>query len=70
MIQACIVRLLSTTEAAKKLGVTRLTIQRHIAGGKITPPKLQKIGGSTMRLWSAKDIARVGREMRKSEKKG
>jgi excisionase family DNA binding protein len=62
-------RLLSTTEAARKLGVTRLTIQRQIAAGKITPPKLQKIGGSTMRLWTANDIARVRTEMQ-SKRKG
>lgn len=50
---------LSTREAAKKLGVTLLTLQRHVSAGTVKAPPLQKIGGSTMRLWTAHDIEKV-----------
>jgi excisionase family DNA binding protein len=50
---------LSTRQAAKKLGVTLLTLQRHVSAGTIEAPPLQKIGGSTMRLWTARDIEKA-----------
>ena len=62
-------KLLSTTEAARKLGVTRLTIQRRIAAGTITPPKLRIVGKVKVRLWASKDITRVAREMRERKRR-
>jgi hypothetical protein len=41
-----------------------MTLQRYIAAGKITPPRLQKVGGITVRLWDFRDIERVRRQMR------
>ena len=46
----------STREAAKKLGRTLITLQRHIAAETIQVPPLQKVGGVTVRLWTARDI--------------
>jgi hypothetical protein len=46
----------STREAAKKLGVTILTLQRHVAAKTISVPPLQKVGGVTVRLWTDRDI--------------
>ena len=46
----------STREAAKKLGVTLLTLQRHVSAGTLDAPPLQKVGGVTVRLWTARDI--------------
>jgi hypothetical protein len=46
----------STREAARMLGVTILTVQRHISAGTLNPPKLQKVGGVTVRLWADRDI--------------
>ena len=51
--------LLSTREAAKKLGVTILTLQRHVSAKTIDAPKLQTVGGVTVRLWSARDIEKA-----------
>ena len=51
--------LLSTREAAKKLGVTILTLQRHVLAKTIDAPKLQTVGGVTVRLWSARDIEKA-----------
>lgn len=54
----------SSREAAQKLGVSLMTLQRYIAARKITAPRLQKIGGQTMRLWTVRDLQRVRKEMK------
>jgi hypothetical protein len=70
-------RQFSTREAAKKLGRTLLTLQRHIAAGTIDAPPLSTIGGARMRLWTRRDIekarkvladVRPGRKKKKVEK--
>jgi excisionase family DNA binding protein len=55
----------STREAAKKLGVTLMTVQRYIKARKITAPKLQYAGGVRIRLWNAADIEKARRQMKK-----
>jgi hypothetical protein len=50
---------LSTREAAKKLRVTILTLQRHVTAKTVKAPPLQKIGGVSVRLWSARDIEKA-----------
>jgi hypothetical protein len=52
---------LSTREAAKKLGVTLVTLQRHVSKRTIRVPPLQKVGGVTVRLWSKQDIQNARR---------
>jgi hypothetical protein len=47
---------LSTREAAKKLGVALITLQRHIAAKTIKAPPLIKMGSVTARLWTARDV--------------
>ena len=49
----------STREAAKRLGRTLLTLQRHIAAGTIEAPPVSTIGGSKMRLWTASDLEKA-----------
>jgi predicted transcriptional regulator len=49
----------TTREAAKKLGRTVLTIQRHIAAGTIDAPQLLTVGTVQVRMWSDRDIERV-----------
>jgi excisionase family DNA binding protein len=61
------VKTYSTTHAARKLGVTRLTIQRHIAAGTITAPKLQRLGGVTVRIWTERDVQRVKKQLQKRQ---
>ena len=50
---------LSTREAAKKLGVTILTLQRHVSAKTVDAPPLQKVYGVTVRLWTARDIEKA-----------
>ena len=61
----------SSREAAKKLGISLMTLQRYIAAGKITAPKLQTISGIKLRLWTARDIERAKKQIdkRTTEKK-
>lgn len=51
----------STREAAKKLGISLLTLQRYIAKNKIPVPSLTKIGGGKLRIWTEQDIEKVRR---------
>ena len=49
----------STRDVAKKLGMHYITLQRYISSGKIPVPKIIKIGGSSVRAWTEKDIEKV-----------
>lgn len=49
----------STREAAKKLGRTLVTLQRHIAAGTIEPPPVVEVGTIKVRLWSDRDIEKA-----------
>jgi len=56
----------SSREAAKKLKISLMTLQRYIADGNwIKAPVLQKIGGVKVRLWTARDIKRARKLMEK-----
>jgi excisionase family DNA binding protein len=57
----------TTNEAAGKLGVHRVTLQRWIAGGRITAPEVQEVGVLRFRLWMAADIERVRKQIKRSE---
>ena len=50
---------LSTREAAKNLGVTILTLQRHVKAKTVKAPPIQKVGGVSIRLWTARDIEKA-----------
>lgn len=49
----------TTNEAAGKLGVHRVTLQRWIAAKKIPAPKVQRVGVLSFRLWKDQDIERA-----------
>jgi excisionase family DNA binding protein len=49
----------STREAAKKLGISLISIQRYIAEGKIPAPPLLKVGKGKLRIWTDEDIENV-----------
>jgi len=46
-----------------KLGIHRVNLQRAIAGGRITPPRVTKVGRVKVRLWTAKDIERARKQL-------
>lgn len=58
----------TTKQAAKKLHVHRVTLQNWIMEGSIPAPKIQNIGGGSMRLWDEADIEKARRVIAKREK--
>jgi predicted site-specific integrase-resolvase len=50
--------LLSTNQAAKKLGIGIATLTRYIQSGKVPAPP-ETAGGTRMRLWNEDDIQKV-----------
>jgi predicted DNA-binding transcriptional regulator AlpA len=57
----------SSREAAKMLGISLMTLQRYIADGNwIKAPRVQKVGGVSVRLWTARDIERARKLIEKS----
>jgi predicted site-specific integrase-resolvase len=56
----------SSRGAAKKLGISLMTLQRYIADGNwIKAPALQMVGGVKVRLWTERDIERARKLMQK-----
>jgi len=51
----------TTSEAAKRIGVSRQTLQTWIVAGRIDAPKLIGVGNATLRLWTEADIEKARR---------
>ncbi len=49
----------TTREAARKLGISFISLNRYIAAKKIPAPKIQRFGGGSFRVWADADIERV-----------
>ena len=49
----------STRQAAEKLGIAPVTLQWHVAKKTFAVPRLSKVGGVSVRLWSDADIKRA-----------
>jgi hypothetical protein len=58
----------STREAAEKVGVTFLTLQRHVYRKTFPVPPLQRVGGVSVRLWSDRDIEKARKALAKVKK--
>ncbi len=56
-------RIYSTREAARRLGISLMTLQRYIAAGKVAVPKTRRFAGALVRPWSARDIERVRKQL-------
>jgi predicted DNA-binding transcriptional regulator AlpA len=53
------VKKFSTREAARKLGKSLMTVQRHIKAKTLPVPPLIKMGSTSVRLWTARDIEKA-----------
>ena len=58
----------STPQAAKKIGVSFITLHRWIRDGKIRPPGIP-VEGRTLWYWTDADIAK-GRKVKAAQKPG
>ena len=55
----------SSREAAKKLGISLMTLQRYIADGNwIKAPKVKQLGNVKARLWTKSDVERARKLMK------
>lgn len=51
--------MISTREAAKKLGLDPKTLSRYIAVGKVPAPTILKVGSASLHAWTEEEIERV-----------
>jgi excisionase family DNA binding protein len=58
-------RTYSTREAAERLGIDRVTLQRYIAKGVISAPPVKSLGGGQFREWTDRDIEEVRKKLPK-----
>ncbi len=63
-------KLLTTGEAARAVGIGRVTLQRWIRARKIRAPKPRLRNSIGVRLWSPADIANLRRVKEKVFRKG
>ena len=52
-------KMYSTRQAAKKLGINNGTLSRYISSGKIPAPNTATAGGMTIHMWSEEEIERA-----------
>lgn len=62
-------KMYTTPQAAKKIGVSFLTIHRWLRDGKIRPSQAISLRGRTLWLWTDGDIAK-GRKVKAAQKPG
>jgi len=51
--------IMTTSEVAKLAGISRITLERWLADGKIPRPKVFRIGRREFRNWTLSDVKRV-----------
>jgi len=61
---------LTTSEAAKTVGIARHTLQRWIKEGRVVAPRATLRDGRGVRLWSDADLRRLAKIKASSYRKG
>jgi len=51
--------MLSTRQAARKLGLGAKTLSHYLAVGKVPAPQILKVGSASLHAWTEEDIERV-----------
>ena len=71
--------MISTRQAAKKLGLSAITLSRYISTGKVPPPGVITVGGMRIHDWTEEEIENIrkllpklanGRKTRYQKQKG
>jgi len=60
----------TTEEAAKAVGITRVTLQAWIAKRKLKVPRTRIVNGRAVRLWTDSDLAALRNAKKKIYMKG
>jgi predicted site-specific integrase-resolvase len=61
---------LSTQHVIKRIGISRSTLERWLASGKLKKPKTITFGKSEFRSWTTEDLKRVLKYKRNNYRKG
>ena len=61
---------LSTEQVAKQIGISRVTLERWLASGKLRRPASIKFGRNEFRNWTAADVERVRKYKEQNYRKG
>ncbi len=61
---------LTTAEAAKRVGIHPVTLQRWIAAGKVKAPAPRLVGAVGYRLWTARDVESLKKTKGQIHRKG
>ena len=52
-------KIISTSQAARKLGIDPTSLSRYIKAGKVPAPKTLEMGGISVHVWTEEEIERV-----------
>jgi excisionase family DNA binding protein len=61
---------LSTEEVALGVGISRVTLERWLASGKVPAPKKIRVGKSEFRNWTASEVERIRKYKQRNYRKG
>jgi len=61
---------ISTTQVARKVGVSEPTLERWLVAGKIEAPKTLTVGQRSVRLWTEVDVKRIQKYKQENYWKG
>ena len=61
---------LSTRDVVKEVGISRATLERWLASGKLKGPKTVRFGKSEFRNWTDRDVERVRKFKQENYRKG
>lgn len=60
----------STLEAARMVGINRVTLQRWLLDGKVAEPRRIRHAGIDARVWNDRDVERVLKFKQENYRKG
>ncbi len=60
----------SAAQAARMLGIHKVTLQRWLLDGKVAEPNKVRIGNIESRIWTHSDVEHVRRYKQKNYRKG
>jgi len=61
---------ISTSEVAKKAGISKATLERWLAQGKVERPKSLRIGQKQFRKWTDADVRNIRKHKQENYRKG
>jgi hypothetical protein len=63
-------KIASTREVAKELGVHPITVEKWLRHRKVQPPQKLRVGNRVVRLWSKADVERLRKYKQENYRKG